>query len=266
MTARRGKVYLGTNLKMYKTIRQTLAFLTELAERTRDIPREQLCLFVIPSYLALPAAAAAVDQDQIGLGAQNMHWEDVGQFTGEVSPLMLQELGLRLVEIGHSERRQHFRETDCEENLKVLSALRHGFTALLCIGETGQEKELGISDERLRQQLKIGLRGVAEARADRIWVAYEPVWAIGVQGTPASPEYAGAKQQLIRDTLLELFPERGGEIPVLYGGSVNPENAIALSRQPAIDGLFIGRAAWEADRFDGLIRQIWPVWREKLNL
>jgi triosephosphate isomerase len=256
------KLHIGTNLKMYKTIRETVAYLTELQRLTVELS-DQLVLFVIPSYTALPAASAAIDQGRIRLGAQNMHWEEQGQFTGEISPLMLQELRLRIVEIGHSERRHVFGETDIEENKKVVSAIRHGFTALLCVGETGEEKELGVGDERIRQQLKIGLRGVSGTDCEQLWVAYEPVWAIGVNGIPASAEYAEQKHRLIRETLLELFPQAGHKVPVLYGGSVNPQNACELVAQPTVDGLFIGRSAWEAAAFDRLIRQVLPVWRQK---
>jgi triosephosphate isomerase len=257
------KLHIGTNLKMYKTIKDTVSYLTDLERLTSDLSAD-LRLFVIPSYTALPAASAAVDHARIGLGAQNMHWEESGQFTGEISPLMLQELDLEIVEIGHSERRHVFRETDIEENKKVISAIRHGFTALLCVGETSEDKELTIGDERLRQQLKVGLHGLREAECKKLWVAYEPVWAIGVHGIPARSDYADAKHRMIRETLLQLFPQEGGNVPILYGGSVNPENACDLIHQPAIDGLFIGRSAWEASRFNTLIRQVLPVWQQKL--
>lgn len=260
-----GKLHIGTNLKMYKTIRETTEFLKTLQELTADIAQE-LCLFVIPSYTSLQAATEAVDQSRIRLGAQNMHWEERGQFTGEVSPLMLQELKLQIVEIGHSERRHVFRETDLEENKKVLSALEHGFTPLLCIGETGEDKELEIGDERLRQQLKIGLHGVTEAQASKIWVAYEPVWAIGVNGIPARPDYANLKHQVIRKALQEIFPSAGNTIPILYGGSVNQDNACSLINQAAIDGLFIGRAAWNVAEFNKLIREVLPIWWQKLSM
>lgn len=120
-----------------------------------------------------------------------MGWEDEGQFTGEISPLMLKEVGTQIVEIGHSERRHVLGETDWMENQKVRCALRHGFTPLLCIGETGEQKALGLSDEVLRTQLKAGLHGVTAAEAARLWIAYEPVWAIGVSGVPASPGLRG---------------------------------------------------------------------------
>ena len=258
------KLHIGTNLKMYKTIRETVSYLTDLQRLVSDLA-DELVLFVIPSYTALPGASATVDQTKIRLGAQNMNWEEQGQFTGEISPLMLQELNLEIVEIGHSERRHVFGETDIEENKKVLSAIRHGFTALLCVGETAEEKEFEVGGERIRQQLKIGLRGLDEAECERLWVAYEPVWAIGVNGIPASADYAEQKHRLIREVLLERFPQRGRKIPVLYGGSVNPQNACELIAQPAVDGLFIGRSAWEASAFDRLIRQVLPVWRQKIG-
>ena len=247
------KLYFGTNLKMYKNI--AVSYLQKLVENTKDISREEIELFVIPSFTTLQSATEKVDRAYVKLGAQNMCWEEQGQFTGEISPLMLGELGLDLVMIGHSERRHVFGETDYEENKKVLCALNHGFTTLLCIGETDQEKEYGISNEVLRTQLIAGFHGVTPEMAKNLWVAYEPVWAIGVNGKPASVEYAEEKHQVIKQCLVELFGEEVGlSIPVLYGGSVNPGNANQLIAQPSIDGLFTGRSAWQADAFDKLIR------------
>lgn len=249
------KLYFGTNLKMYKNIADTVSYLQKLVENTKDISREEIELFVIPSFTTLQSATEKVDRAYVKLGAQNMCWEEQGQFTGEISPLMLGEMGLDLVMIGHSERRHVFGETDYEENKKVLCALNHGFTTLLCIGETDQEKEYGISNEVLRTQLIAGFHGVTPEMAKNLWVAYEPVWAIGVNGKPASVEYAEEKHQVIKQCLVELFGEEVGlSIPVLYGGSVNPGNANQLIAQPSIDGLFTGRSAWQADAFDKLIR------------
>ena len=249
------KLYFGTNLKMYKNIADTVSYLQKLVENTKDISREEIELFVIPSFTTLQSATEKVDRAYVKLGAQNMCWEEQGQFTGEISPLMLGELGLDLVMIGHSERRHVFGETDYEENKKVLCALNHGFTTLLCIGETDQEKEYGISNEVLRTQLIAGFHGVTPEMAKNLWVAYEPVWVIGVNGKPASVEYAEEKHQVIKQCLVELFSEEVGlSIPVLYGGSVNPGNANQLIAQPSIDGLFTGRSAWQADAFDKLIR------------
>lgn len=262
--ARLDKIYLGTNTKMYKTIADTVDFLTQLNKDTGDIDREKLELFVIPSFTTLDAARKCAPAERISLGAQNMSWEDEGQFTGEVSPLMLKEVGVSIIEIGHSERRHVLGETDLEENKKVLTALRHGFTPLLCVGETNEQKQMGVSDEVLRMQLKIGLYGVTFEQAKSLWIAYEPVWAIGVNGIPASKEYANEKHAVIKQTLIELFgKDIGGDIPVLYGGSVNNQNAAELIVMPYIDGLFIGRSAWKADNFNTIIREVIPLFDQK---
>ena len=166
------KLYFGSNLKMYKNIQDTVAYLQKLVENTKDISRDEIELFIIPSYTTLESATKNVDRDYVLLGAQNMCWEDQGQFTGEISPLMLKELGLDLVMIGHSERRHVFGETDVEENKKVKAALNHGFTTLLCIGETAEEKDFGISAEVLRTQLKVGFHDVPVSQVGKIWVAY----------------------------------------------------------------------------------------------
>ncbi len=156
--------------------------------------------------------------------------------------------------IGHSERRHVFGETDYEENKKVKASLKHGFTTLLCIGETGEEKAFGISKEVLNTQLKVGFHDVSKEELGKIWVAYEPVWSIGVNGTPASADYAQEMHKNIKACLVEIFGEEAAQIPVLYGGSVNPGNCEELICQPDIDGLFTGRSAWQADAFDKLIR------------
>ena len=248
------KLYFGSNLKMYKNIEDTVKYLQELTGLTADLSREEIELFIIPSYTTLDRAAASVDRSLVKLGAQNMCWEEQGQFTGEISPLMFKEMGLDLVMIGHSERRHVFRETDEEENRKVKCGLEHGFTTLLCIGETAEEKKYDLGPEVLRTQLKIGFDQVDSSYIGKIWVAYEPVWSIGVGGTPASAAYAQRMHDEIKKCLRELFGEAADEIPVLYGGSVNPGNAEELIVQPAIDGLFVGRSACQADKFNELIR------------
>ena len=187
------KIYFGTNLKMYKNIQQTVDYLKTLANETVELDRKRYELFVIPSYTALPGATESISQKQVILGAQNMAWEEEGQFTGEVSPKMLGELGINLVMIGHSERRHIFHETDDEENKKVICGVKNGFIVLLCIGETDKDKMDGVSSEVLRSQLIRGLKGIKKEDAGKIWIAYEPVWAIGVNGKPASEEYANAK-------------------------------------------------------------------------
>ena len=156
-----GKLYFGSNLKMYKGVADTAAYLTELQRLTADLNREGIELFILPSYTALPEAARVTDQSLVRLGAQNMGWEEEGQFTGEISCRMLRELGIGMVMAGHSERRHVFRETDEDEQRKVRCALDHGMIPLLCVGETAEDKRYGISREVLTMQLKIGLYGLA---------------------------------------------------------------------------------------------------------
>lgn len=246
------KLYFGSNLKMYKNIQDTISYLVELERLTSDISRDDMELFIIPSFTSLEKAKESVHH--IRIGAQNMCWEDQGQFTGEISPVMLKELGIDLVMIGHSERRHVFGETDIQENRKVQACLRHGMNVLLCVGETEEEKKYGISAEILRKQLIVGFHGVTEDDAKNIRVAYEPVWSIGVHGTPASADYAEAMHRVLKQCLREIFGNASEQIPVLYGGSVNADNAGQLIVQKSIDGLFVGRAAWQADQFNNLIR------------
>ncbi len=249
------KLYIGTNTKMYKTIAETESFLIHLDALTADLSREELLLFVIPSFTTLDRARKCVSKQSVMLGAQNMCWEERGQYTGEISPLMLKETGTELVEIGHSERRHVFGETDEMENKKVLCALEYDLRVLLCIGETAEQKRLGLSDEVLRTQLKVGLYMVPNDKAESLIIAYEPVWAIGVSGVPASAEYVAEKHGVIRAELMELFGEEAAKkIPILHGGSVNNENAVELIKLPDVDGLFIGRSAWEAENFNKIIR------------
>ena len=250
------KVYFGSNFKMYKNIQATKEYLSAITEATKDVDRDKAQFFFIPSYTSLPAAAESEVRDQFMLGAQNMCWEAEGQFTGEISPEMLKELGLDLVMIGHSERRHGFGETDPIENKKVLKAQEYGFTTLLAVGETKEEKDFGVGIETIRKQLKIGLFGVTAKQAkEKLWIAYEPVWSIGVGGTPAPVEYAQAVHHEIRKCLIELFGDAGKEVPILYGGSVNPQNGKALMEQPDINGLFTTRTAFQVESFANLIKE-----------
>ena len=249
------KIYFGSNLKMYKNVHDTVKYLTELTTYTEEIRRQHrnLELFILPSYTALDSASNSTDQSVIKLGAQNMCWAEFGKYTGEISPSMLEELGISLVMVGHSERRHIYGETDLEENKKVKTALQHGFTALLCVGETKEEKECGIAEDILRIQIKAGLHGVMPGEVSNVWIAYEPVWSIGEKGTPATPEYARKMHEIMKETLENLYPGLGADIPIFYGGSVDESNAAELICQPSVDGLFVGRAAWDAKHFANLI-------------
>lgn len=255
------KLLIGTNLKMYKGIRETSEYLLSLHELTQELIN-RITLFVIPSFTTLYHARKIISDGSILLGAQNMHPMEYGQFTGEISPIMLSELGMDIIEIGHSERRQNFRETDEEENAKVLSALAHNFIALLCVGETLDQKNYGVADEAINIQIKKGLYGVNPNDINKVWIAYEPVWAIGINGTPPEPDYVSERHLTIKRTLQNLFPDTIN-IPVIFGGSVNQENACQLLSLDNVDGLFIGRSAWDSQQFVKIINNVLPVWEEK---
>lgn len=249
---------------MYKTMAETEAFLSKLQENTKDLSRDELTLFIIPSFTALERAFNTRDGSVL-LGAQNMYPEEQGAFTGEISVRMLREFDLDLVMTGHSERRHVFGETDEDEARKVACTLRNGMRSLLCVGETAQQKNNGVTDEVLRSQLKIGLRGVGLSWISGLWIAYEPVWAIGEGGQPATADYAEEKHAVIRDMLTELYGDAGNDIPIFYGGSVNAQNAVEFIPRKNVDGLFVGRSAWDADAFDKLIRLVLPLWKEKIG-
>lgn len=207
-------------------------------------------VFIVPPFTVLADVCQATQPAKLWVGAQNMGWEDRGAFTGEISPLMVKDCGASLVELGHSERRTYFGETDLLVNEKVQAALRHGLRPLICIGDTNEEKLLGVSREVLARQTKIALHGVSAANLSQVILAYEPVWAIGERGVPADPEHASAIHGWIRRQIAELYdPALADEVPILYGGSVNQKNALSFVGRADIDGLFIGRAAWNPQSF-----------------
>lgn len=259
------KLFIGTNTKMTKTRQETVDFLSRLQDVTSDISRTELTLFVLPSYPTLFSARSAIKDHAILLGAQNICWAETGQYTGEISPRMLEEIGIDMVMVGHSERRHVFLEDDKMENLKVLTCLKHGFRTLLCVGETAEEKSYGIADEVLRKQILMGLRNMDPKDSHLLMIAYEPVWAIGVNGEPATASYAQEKHLVIKKVLRDVLGQRADDVPVLYGGSVNPDNAEDLINCDAIDGLYVGRSAWDADKFNALIRQVFPLWKKRSN-
>jgi triosephosphate isomerase len=241
-------IYLGTGWKMNKTRQETEQYFLVL----RDLLKVEkgLTVFVAVPFPYLWKAKEMADGTSILIGAQNMHWEENGAYTGEVSVQMLVDMGADFVELGHSERRSYFNETDFTVNKKVLSAFEHHLIPLVCVGESLVEKEYGVAQETIARQLKIALHGVDSSSQQTIWIAYEPVWAIGEAGIPATPAYANEMHVFIRKTLSTLFEAEASEkIPILYGGSVNRDNCAAFMQAPHIDGLFIGRAAWDPVSF-----------------
>lgn len=242
-------LWIGTSWKMNKTLVDGLAFARVLAENSSFI-NDAIQPFVIPPFTLVREVKQALSATRVKVGAQNMHWDDAGAWTGEISPLMLTDCNLDMVEIGHSERREHFGETDETVGLKVQAAVRHGLTPLICIGETLVEREAGRATEVLARQVQKALAGIANESTATVLLAYEPVWAIGANGIAATAEYADARHAEILD-----FAEvvMGRRIPCLYGGSVNAQNCEELISCPHIDGLFIGRAAWNVEGYLDII-------------
>lgn len=238
--------WIGTSWKMNKTLAEAKAFAEGLAAADADRdPRIQR--FVIPPFTAVREVAAMLSGASVKVGAQNMHWADSGAWTGEVSAPMLVDCGLDIVELGHSERREHFGETDETVGRKTESAVRHGLIPLICIGETLQERESGRAQEVLAQQVRGALGKLSDdQKGAEILLAYEPVWAIGENGIPATSDYADARQAEIIDVAQDVL---GRRVPCLYGGSVNPANCEELIQCPHIDGLFIGRSAWAVEGY-----------------
>ena len=211
-------------------------------------------VLVAPPYLLIPAVAQALAGASILLGAQNMHYEDKGAFTGEVSAPMLKSYGVTHVIIGHSERRHVFHEPDELINKKVLAALRHRMVPILCVGETQAEHDGGNALAVVLRQLERGLEGVGEDLVPPVVVAYEPVWAIGT-GRTATPEQVESIHGAIRGVILERYGrERASAIRIIYGGSVNPENVDSLVSKPDIDGALVGGASLKADSFARIVR------------
>lgn len=238
--------WVGTSWKMNKTLAEAEAFAEGLkaadGERNARIQR-----FVIPPFTAVREVKALLADTSVKVGAQNMHWADEGAWTGEVSPVMLKDCDLDLVELGHSERREHFGETDEAVGLKTEAAVRHGLVPLICIGETLADRESGRAAEVLARQVRgaLGKLDGAQKQAE-ILLAYEPVWAIGEKGIPATADYADARHAEIAQVAEDIL---GRRIPCLYGGSVNPQNCEELIACPNIDGLFIGRSAWKVEGY-----------------
>ncbi|MDQ6432930.1 triose-phosphate isomerase [Mesorhizobium sp. LHD-90] len=244
--------FVGTSWKMNKTLAEALDFAETLKAFLPGFD-QRIQPFVVPPFTAGRQVKTALAGTNIKVGAQNMHWEDSGAWTGEISPLMLKDCGLDWVELGHSERREHFAETDRTVGLKTAAAVRHGLVPLICVGETLAEREAGRADEVLAAQVRGALQFLDDAgKSTQILFAYEPVWAIGERGIPASADYADKQQALIKLVAGAILPAAP---PVLYGGSVNPGNTAELISQPHIDGLFIGRSAWRAEGFIEILKR-----------
>lgn len=217
---------------------------------------EEVEVVVCPPFVDIPAVRSAMNSGGItlGLGAQNMHWEEAGAYTGEVSPGMLLDHGVTHVIIGHSERRQFFGESDQGVNRKVKSALEHGIVPIMCCGESLKKRESGDTEGVVTGQVKCGLFELEASSVSRVVIAYEPIWAIGT-GRATTAEDADRVCGIIRRTLLELYNEQLADaVRIQYGGSVTPENVSELMSMPNVDGALVGGASLKAEMFARIVR------------
>jgi len=239
-------LYIAGNWKMHKTIEEAVSFAKILRER---LSAASHTLMVAPPFTALASVAQVLKGSNIRLGAQNMGQEESGAHTGEISPLMLKEIGVSTVILGHSERRHTYLESNELINKKVLLALKHNFEVILCIGETLAERESGKLEQVIHEQLEKGLAGVSKEAMHSIVIAYEPVWAIGT-GKNATPDDAEAVHVFIRNVLAKMYSDEVAKNTIIqYGGSVKPENIQALMSMPNINGALVGGASLKEDQF-----------------
>jgi triosephosphate isomerase len=243
---------IAANWKMYKTPEQTAEFFREFLPLVADHTRDEIV--VCPAFISLRAAVEAASGSNVAVGAQNVHWEKEGAFTGEVSVGMLGAIGVTHVIIGHSERRQYFNETDDTVNRKLKTALESGFTPIVCLGEVLEEREAGLTEDVLRRQCTRAFHGISVRKAARLVIAYEPVWAIGT-GKPCAPQMAADAHAVIRHDAEKAFGKEFAEgLRILYGGSVKPNNASLLMGEEDVDGALVGGASLEPEIFAKIVK------------
>lgn len=241
---------------MHKTHFEAIRFVEELRNRLRADDYERVEVVLCPPFTALRSVQTTVDGDELplSLGAQDVHWEPSGAYTGEVSPLMLAKLGLRYVIVGHSERREYFGETDEMVNSKVRAVLEHDMAPIMCVGEGLEDREAGGTEEKVARQVRAGLAGVSPDRVGGLVIAYEPIWAIGT-GRTASAEDAQGTIRYIRSVVGEAAgKDAAARVRIQYGGSVKPGNISALMSQPDIDGALVGGASLDPEEFARIVR------------
>jgi triosephosphate isomerase (TIM) len=246
------KKLIAANWKMYKTPKQTLAFFQEFLPLVAGHDRDEIV--VCPPYLDLHTAVAAAQGSNVFVGAQNVHWEKEGAFTGEISAPMLNAIGVTHVIIGHSERRQYFNETDDSVNRKLEYALESGFTPIVCVGEVLEEREAGLTEDVLRRQCMRAFNGISAKKAAKLTIAYEPVWAIGT-GKTATPRMAADAHAVIRHEAAKAFGDDfAAALRILYGGSVKHDNCTSLMSEEEIDGALVGGASLDPKNFAKIVK------------
>lgn len=247
----RTKLIVG-NWKMNKDINESAALIEDLKNRLKDF-RGEVEIVICPPFTSLVIASALIKDSPIRLGAQNMSDKDDGALTGEISARMLTAIGCQYVILGHSERRQYFKETNEYINLKVHKALKSNLIPIICVGETLEERESGVTDKVVSTQIKGVLRELTSDDMKKVIIAYEPVWAIGT-GKNATQREANEVHKLIRKLVGQMYSWPVAEsLTILYGGSVSPTNALELLSEPDIDGALVGGACLKADSFFSII-------------
>lgn len=237
---------------MNKTVGETVELITQLKQKLSDVKNREI--LVCPPFTSLVVSKEVIKNSNIKLGAQNMYFEKSGAYTGEVSPVMLKDVGAEYVIIGHSERRQYFGESDESVNKKMKVAFENSIMPIVCVGETLQQREKNETFPVIEKQIKVGVAGLSEERSKKLVIAYEPVWAIGT-GKTATPQQAEEVHAFIRKLYSEMYGKDAAEsVRILYGGSVKPDNVSEIMRQPDIDGALVGGASLKADDFIKLVR------------
>jgi triosephosphate isomerase len=243
---------IAGNWKMNKTEEEAFKLASDIKKRLRDL--KGVKVIICPTFTSLSAARKAIENSSISLAAQNMHWEEKGAYTGEVSPAMLLTAGCKYVIIGHSERRSLFFETDDWVNAKVKSALKFNFSPIICVGERLEQREANKTEQVVEIQVEGAFKDLTAQEAEKTVIAYEPIWAIGT-GKTATPKQANEVHLFIRELLSSKYgKECAMKINILYGGSVKPENSGELLSMPDIDGALVGGASLDAESFERIAR------------
>jgi len=245
------KTIIAGQWKMYKNLKDGQDLAVALR---RDLYKiENVDIVICPPFTLLAYLADALETSNIGVGGQDLYWQEEGAFTGEVSPTMLKDAGCQYVIIGHSERRQFFGETNETVNKKIKAALKCGLTPIVCVGENLQEREANKTFKVIEDHVNNGLSGISASDVLKLVVAYEPVWAIGT-GKTATPEQAQEVHKFIRDLLKKNYSQEVADsVRIQYGGSVKPENIIELMNKPDVDGALVGGASLKADSFSAIV-------------
>ena len=238
---------------MYKTIKEAIELANGIKRELFKLDFGAVDVVLCPPFTALSEVAEVLIESDIGLGGQDMHWQDEGAFTGEISGAMLKDAGCQYVIIGHSERRQFFGETNETVNKKLKAALKYGLTPILCVGENLQEREANKTFVVIQDHIKNGLVDISADQMERIVIAYEPVWAIGT-GKTATGEQAQEVHKYIRDLFRKMYSDDLAEsVRIQYGGSVKPENITELMAKPDVDGALVGGASLKIDAFKEIV-------------